>query len=146
MPQFLGAGEIGIGKLKAGSGYIAAIEPMHGNNLVVYTGKQFDRKVLDTNLKEGHALQSADVLGLGYDQIIAGWRAPNGEGKIGLKLYTRSHTSKDQWVSEWIDENGIACEDLQIMDLNGDSQLDIVASGRSTHNLKIYWNQNTGKK
>ena len=47
---------------------------------------------------------------------------------------------------EWIDENGIACEDLQVMDLNGDSQLDIVASGRSTHNLKIYWNQTTGKK
>jgi hypothetical protein len=146
LPRFQGAGEIGLGKLIDGTHYIATIESMHGNNLVVYTGKQFDRKVLDSNLKEGHALQSADLLGFGYDQIIAGWRAPNGEGKTGLKLYTTNQTSKDQWNSQWIDENGIACEDLQVMDLNGDGKLDIIASGRSTHNLKIYWNQTAGKK
>ncbi|HKG68984.1 MAG TPA: VCBS repeat-containing protein [Segetibacter sp.] len=34
----------------------------------------------------------------------------------------------------------MACEDLQVMDLNKDGKPDIVASGRSTHNLKIYWN------
>lgn len=145
LPGFGGAGEIGFGKLPGGSGYVATIEPMHGNTLVVYTNQHLDREVLDSNLKEGHALQSADILGLGYDQIIAGWRAPNKEGKIGLKLYTKSETSKDQWSSQWIDENGIACEDMQVMDLNGDGKLDIIASGRSTHNLKIYWNRSASK-
>jgi hypothetical protein len=146
LPGFQGAGEIGLGKLPGGSSYTAAIEPMHGTNLVVYTNKLLDREVLDSNLKEGHALQAADVLGLGYDQIVAGWRTPNREGKIGLKLYTRSQTSKDQWASQWIDENGMACEDLQVMDLNGDNKLDIIASGRSTHNLKIYWNRTAVRK
>jgi hypothetical protein len=146
LPPFQGAGEISFGKLPGGSGYIAAIEPMHGNKLVVYTKNHFEREVLDSNLKEGHALQSADVLGLGYDQIIAGWRAPNRDGKVGLKLYTRSQTPKDQWSSQWIDEDGIACEDLQVMDLNGDGKLDIIASGRFTHNLKIYWNRTAEKK
>jgi hypothetical protein len=35
----------------------------------------------------------------------------------------------------------MACEDIQVADLNGDGKPDIVAAGRSTHNLKIYWNQ-----
>jgi hypothetical protein len=35
----------------------------------------------------------------------------------------------------------MACEDIQVMDLNGDGKPDIVASGRATKNLKIYWNK-----
>ena len=45
-----------------------------------------------------------------------------------------------QWQSHWIDDNGMACEDIQVMDMNGDGKPDIVASGRATQNLKIYWN------
>ena len=146
LPQFLGAGEISVGKLPNGSDYTATIEPMHGNNLVIYSKNHADRKVLDSTLKEGHALQSADVLGLGYDQVIAGWRNPNSEGKVGIKLYTKTQSSNDKWTAQWIDENGMACEDLQVMDLNGDGKLDIVSSGRSTHNLKIYWNISEGRK
>jgi hypothetical protein len=32
------------------------------------------------------------------------------------------------------------------MDMNGDGKLDIVASGRATNNLKIYWNNTAIKK
>ena len=35
----------------------------------------------------------------------------------------------------------MACEDLTLADLDGDGKLDIVASGRATHNLKVYFNQ-----
>jgi hypothetical protein len=35
----------------------------------------------------------------------------------------------------------MACEDLKIADLDGDGQPDIIASGRATHNLVIYWNR-----
>jgi hypothetical protein len=45
------------------------------------------------------------------------------------------------WESVWIDKNGMACEDLKIADLNGDGRLDIIAAGRSTQNLKVYWNE-----
>jgi hypothetical protein len=35
----------------------------------------------------------------------------------------------------------IACEDLLPADLDGDGDLDIIASGRATHNVVVYWNQ-----
>ena len=40
-----------------------------------------------------------------------------------------------------IDDDGIACEDLVLADLNGDGKLDIIASGRATHNLRVYFNE-----
>ena len=40
-----------------------------------------------------------------------------------------------------IDGGGVAVEDLAIADLNGDGKPDIVAVGRQTKNVRIYWNQ-----
>jgi hypothetical protein len=40
----------------------------------------------------------------------------------------------------------MATEDLQVMDMNGDGKPDIVAAGRATKNLKIYWNSSAGNK
>ncbi len=134
-----GAGEVRFGESGAGENFIATIEPMHGQHLVIYTNNK-RRQVLDSNFKEGHALIAADVLGSGYDQLIAGWRQPDANGKVGIKLFTRKGTTDSEWESQWIDENDMACEDLQVVDLNGDGRKDIIASGRKTHNLKIYWN------
>jgi hypothetical protein len=134
------AGEVRAGKASAGTSLFATIEPMHGNELVVYSGKERIRTVIDDNIKEGHALAVADFSGKGSDQVVAGWRVPNKDGKVGVKLYVKKGT-QEQWESQWIDENGMACEDLRVMDLNADGKPDIVASGRTTHNLKVYWNQ-----
>ena len=35
----------------------------------------------------------------------------------------------------------IACEDLTVADLNGDGRPDIIATGRQTGNVRIYWNE-----
>ena len=45
------------------------------------------------------------------------------------------------WSKHWVDKNGMACEDLKVADLDGDGKAEIIASGRSTKNLKIYWNK-----
>ncbi len=141
----LSAGEVRLGKGSKDMQFIATIEPMHGNALFVYLLEKEPRRILlDSNLKEGHALAVSDFSGMGADQVVAGWRQPNKDGKVGIKLYFMKDISGDEWESQWIDENGMACEDIQVADLNGDGKLDIVASGRATKNLKIYWNI-TGK-
>jgi hypothetical protein len=39
----------------------------------------------------------------------------------------------------------VAVEDLAAVDLNGDGRIDIVAVGRKTGNVRIYWNEGTKK-
>ncbi|RZK47425.1 MAG: hypothetical protein EOO94_00685 [Pedobacter sp.] len=137
-----GSGEIGLGNQSADSRFISTIEPMHGTSLVIYDmiNGQLNRTVVDTSFNEGHGLTIADFLGLGNDQVVAGWRQPNKNKKIGLKLYARINP-KAGWKHFWLDEDGIAVEDVQATDLNGDGKIDIIASGRSTHNVVIYWNE-----
>jgi hypothetical protein len=145
---FLGAGEVRSGKLPNGREFITTVEPMHGTNFVVYLpepGKSFKRILLDDKINDGHALAAANLLGGKGDQIVAGWRGKNAEGKVGIKLYTTSHDG-EHWTSEWVDDNGMACEDLRVADLDGDGRPEIVASGRATKNLKIYWNENGKSK
>ena len=137
-----GAGEVRTGKAIPAKNFIATIEPMHGDKVVVYfPGDNTARTVIDDNLKEGHALAAADFLGTGTDQVIAGWRVPNKDSLTGIKFYQRKGEPANEWESQWIDRNGMACEDIQVLDLNQDGKPDIVASGRATHNVKIYWNR-----
>ena len=138
-----GVGEVRLGNPKAATPFLTAIEPMHGNQLTVYAGKAFaSRSVLSDDLKQGHAIATGDLLDLGYDQIVAGWREANSENKFGVKIFVAQNTEGSRWNDYWIDDNGMACEDLKVADLDGDGKPDIVAAGRSTHNLKIYWNRN----
>ncbi len=132
-------GEIRTVPMNDKTPWITTIQPMHGNTLVVYSGNSQQATILDEDLKEGHALGAADFLQTGTPQVVAGWRQPNSLGKTGIKMYVQQDSGS--WQSFWIDENGMACEDLQVADLNGDGKPDIVAAGRATKNLKIYWNR-----
>jgi hypothetical protein len=149
-PELPGFGEVRFGKLRPGLQFAAAVEPMHGNTLSVFTIDQKlaptvspPRHVLDSTLEEGHALACGDLLGLGRDQIVVGWRgtAQNKLGKVGIKLFVPDDASGTKWTMHLVDDNAMACEDLTLADLNADGKLDIVASGRRTKNVKIYWNE-----
>ncbi len=141
-----GAGEIRLGHLKGGGRFIATIEPMHGTNAVIYTppsqGGSWNRQVIDATLVDGHAVACGDVLKLGYDQVVVGWRAMGKTNvHVGIKLYAPQDSAGTKWETHLIDDNTMACEDLMLADLNGDGRLDIIAAGRATKNLKVYWNE-----
>lgn len=150
---YRGAGEVRTmhtaKELAASNLAIVTIEPMHGNQLAVYRTPQTPgdshRRVLTDKLTEGHALRCGDLLESGSDQIVVGWRGtPGKEGStIGVHLWTPLDEKAEQWRDSSIDDSGMACEDLTLADLDGDGKLDIVASGRATHNLKVYYNQTT---
>lgn len=147
-PDFIGAGEVRAGHVNRSFSFVATIEPMHGNQLVVYDAPHVNdpsslwkRKVIDETLADGHALACGDLLGQGRDQIVAGWRAMNRPGvRVGIRLYS-SDEKLEKWTAATIDDNEMACEDLKLADLDADGDLDIVAAGRATKNVKIYFNQ-----
>ncbi len=135
-----GVGEIRTGSLGKKQLFTATIEPMHGTALVVYT--KDGRTVLTDRIKEGHALACADFFGQGRDQVVMGWRNPNVTGETGVRIYVGADAEGKKWTEYTLDEKiKIACEDLLPADLDGDGDLDIIAAGRATHNLVVYWNQ-----
>lgn len=147
--ELLGAGEVRFGVLANGMPYVTTIEPMHGNILALYTpppegpkDRPWTRRVLDDKLVDGHALATYDFLGIGNRQIAVGWRAQQKIGPhVGVKLFHTTKETGEEWTSTWIDNNTMACEDLVSADLDGDRDHDLIAAGRRTKNVKIYWNQ-----
>ncbi len=131
----------GFGEIRKSRNFLVGIQPFHGNILAVYPQEGSDQ-VLTMGLAEGHALACADVLNQGMDQIIVGWRKPNNDEQIGIKIFVASKNDWSVWKEYWVDQGEMACEDLKIADLNEDGKKDIIAAGRSTGNLKIYWNKN----
>ncbi len=145
-----GASEIKDGTLAAGERYIATIEPWHGNKVVVYTEppsgtKLWQRHVLDDQLKWGHAVWCANLDGDADEELIIGVRDDlNGKDvnkRRGLRIYDPENASQGKWKRYQFDPGSVAIEDLAAADLNGDGRVDIVAVGRQTHNVKIYWNE-----
>ena len=112
-----------------------------------------ERTVIDEQFKSGHALWCADLDGDGVDEIIAGFRDPTERGMgPGVRAYKAAGLGAPAgaagapepqvtWQKHVIDEKGMATEDLACADLNADGRVDIVAVGRATGNVRIYWNQ-----
>ena len=147
---FKGSSEVKMGKLKDGRKYLATIEPWHGFQVVSYVPPAsgdglWERTVVDEPLAWGHALWCADLDGDGDQELIVGQRDPNpGEKKPkgpGVFIYDPKPDAPLRFSRHVVDDGGIGCEDLVAADLDGDGKVDIVAGGRSTHNVRIYWNQ-----
>ena len=139
------AGEIRDGRLPNGKRFIVTIEPHHGIAATVYVeserGLWKNIKVLDNELVAGHALQVADMTGDGEDDIVVGWRGQGRRGKPGIKLFSPTNKSGTKWSEQQVSGEEMAVEDVKVADLNGDGKIDIVAAGRQTKNLVIFWNQ-----
>ena len=154
-----GSSEITDGWRKDGPGApwhdrYAAVEPWHGNSIVVYTEKFGEKKniytrtVIDSHLRWGHAVKFADLNGDGNDLLVAGVRddpdAKQGDKfteKRGIRVYRDTDGKGTKWDRFILEDGGVAVEDLTVADLNGDGKPDIVAVGRATGNARIYWNQ-----
>jgi hypothetical protein len=149
-----GASEIKLGRLGGNIRYLASIEPWHGDKVVVYIEPSAERpsadglwhrQVIDADLKWGHAVWCADVDGDPDEELIIGVRddldAKDPQKRRGLRVYDPADSAGTKWNRQLIDPGSVAIEDLAAADLNGDGRVDVVAVGRQTHNVKIYWNE-----
>jgi hypothetical protein len=152
-----GTSEIKHGRLASGADYLATIEPWHGFQVVVYTrpsaaGQKnatgsplWPRRVLDEQLKWGHGVWCADLDGDGDEELVIGVRdTKDAANPCGLRIYDPGDAEGTKWTKHVFDPAGVAVEDLAVADLDGDGKNDIVAVGRQTKNVRIYWNE-TGK-
>lgn len=119
---------------------LATIEPWHGAGVAIYAEQPgsalWAKTTIETGLTEGHALGWADFDGDGNQELAVGWR----RGKPGLAVYSVDRNGALQ-SKVMVDDGGMDTEDLMVGDFNGDGRPDIVASGRATRNIKIYWNE-----
>lgn len=145
-----GASEIRAGKLAEGGNYLATIEPWHGDKVVVYVAPKnwqqsnelWPRTVLDEQLAWGHAVACANLDDDPDQELVIGVRDnQNDQHRCGLRIYDPVDAAAGKWQRSVFDPGGVAIEDLTVADLDGDGDIDIVAVGRATHNVKIYWNQ-----
>ncbi len=115
--------------------FLAAIEPWHGNQVVVYRQRNstWQREVIDDSLVDGHTIATARLSGDGNDQVIAGFR-----GKP-QRVYIYSFDGA-RWNRQTLDDGDISAAACAVADLNGDGRPDIACIGSATHNLKWYEN------
>ena len=140
------AGEVRDGRLPNGKRFLATIEPMHGTTVAVYrepmdAADLWVRTQLDESLRDGHGLAVGDLLGNKQDQIVVGWRGMTPAGVPGIKVFVPEDADGKQWKAIQISGAEVAVEDLKLADLNGDGRLDIIAAGRATKNVRIFWNE-----
>ena len=133
-----GSSDVAVGRAGGGR-YLAAIEPWHGNQVVVYRMKDraWERKVIDDSLVDGHTIWTGDLNGDGNDEIVAGFRG----GKHSVFVY---YADGDGWSKQVLDDGGIAAAACAVADLNGDGRTDVACIGSATSNLK--WYENLGAR
>ncbi|XZE53920.1 FG-GAP repeat domain-containing protein [Planctomycetaceae bacterium SH139] len=158
-PNDAGAGEIKVGHLASGRRFLVTVEPMHGHTVTVYLEpaeqtQPWVRHEIATGFVRGHALWPADIDGDGDDEVVFGHS--DTPETFGVIIFDASATDDSTtnasaadggaaegtvWQRHVVDSGRMACEDLIVADLTGDGKLDIVAGGRSTHNVKLYVQQ-----
>jgi hypothetical protein len=127
-----GSSDVAVGMLGK-KRFVAAIEPWHGEQVVVYAD---DRNVIDTTLVNGHTIVTADLHGKGRDAIIAGCRG----GSHSVYIYKADDSTAKHWTRRTLDNGGMAAAGCVAADLNGDGRIDIACIGTATANLKWYEN------
>ncbi len=129
-----GTSDVAVGHLR-NERFLAAIEPWHGNEVVVYRnrGGTWNREVIDDSLLDAHNVACVDLDGDGNDEIVAGFR-----GKpYGVYIY---RWNAGKWSRQILDQGTISAAGCAVADLDGNGKPDIICIGQATHNLKLWRN------
>lgn len=131
-----GSSDLGAGALGERP-FFSAIEPFHGNQVVVYRqgpDGAWQRHVIDTELANGHSLVVADFDGDGSGDIVAGGTRDKRE----VYLYRAADASGAQWKRTVLDDS-LAANGCTVADFNGDGTMDVACiDSRDPWSVKWY--------
>lgn len=136
-----GTSDVRLGRLREAR-FLAAVEPWHGNEVVVYTedsAHRWHRQVIFSELAEGHEVVVGDFNGDGLDDIAAADRGKD----ASVHVFYAQDDRASRWVHQVIDRGGMAGSGCVAADINSDGRPDIVCIGSSTANIK--WYENLGR-
>jgi len=129
-----GSSDVAVGRMGR-KRFLAAIEPWHGHQLVVYFEEQsvWRRQVIESGMVDGHALLVVDLDGDGRDEIVAGYRG----GDHSVYVYRSEDATGGRWRRVPVDQGGMAAASCDVADFGG-RRPEIVCIGTATANLKCY--------
>ena len=117
--------------------FFAAIEPFHGNTVVVYQQDakgEWQRSVIDTELNNGHSIVVVDVDGDGNSEIVAGGT----RGGKNVYFYKATDATGQKWQRSTLDD-AMAANSCVAADINGDKRMDVACiDNMMPFNLKWY--------
>lgn len=130
-----GSSDVAVGRLGK-TRFLAAIEPWHGNQIVIYTpeGGGWLRNPIEESFVDGHTVVTGDLNGDRRDEVVAGFR---GKGR-SVYVYEAADGKGRRWTRTPLDEGGMGAAACVIDDLNGDGQPDVACIDAS--GLKWYEN------
>jgi FG-GAP-like repeat len=129
-----------------GKRFLAAQEPWHGDEIVVYTNKagKWERNVIFKGLIQGHEMAVGDLNGDGRDDIVAVDVTNRGKPTpASVHVFYSEDDAGTHWRHELLDQDMMAGSGVVVADINGDGRPDIVAISGSQ--VKYYENLGVGK-
>jgi hypothetical protein len=140
-----GSNDVHILNIK-GKRFLAAQEPWHGDEIVVYANKggHWERNVIFKGLIQGHEIAVGDLNGDGRDDIVAVDVTNRGRPTpASVHIFYSEDDAGAHWRHELLDENMMAGSGVMVADINGDGRPDIVAI--SGNEVKYYENMGAAK-
>lgn len=146
---FRGSGDLDVGRVGDDPfGYVAAVEPFHGNTVAVYTKQPgtapetatWRRTLLDVygdpndnGEGPGHQVLCADFDGDGEDEFLVGLRGP--WPWQGVMYYKAIDLANGVFAKWRVSDESVAR--IAVADFNGDGRLDFATIGYSVQNYYV---------
>jgi FG-GAP-like repeat/Aldos-2-ulose dehydratase, beta-propeller domain len=142
----LGTSDVGVGK-QNGAKFFGAVEPWHGNEVVVYNevGGKWQRRVIYDKLTNGHEVAVVDLNGDGRSDVVANDNSrvteqrPNATPGVYV-FYAPDDPVNDEWTMQRLEDKS-AMNSCVGVDINGDKRMDLVCTGGGA---VVRWYENIG--